>query len=99
TGSAVVVVGDGPPTVAVAATATPNPVAGTTTAVAVLGADDGGEPALTYTWAKTAGPAAVTFSPNGTNAAQSATATFSVSGTYTLTVTIMDASTLTTSSA
>ena len=39
-----------PPTVAQPAAANPNPVAGTTTNLSVLGADDGGESALTYTW-------------------------------------------------
>ena len=77
-------------TVATAASATPNPVTGTTTAVSVLGADAGGESGLTYTWAAT-GPAPVTFSANGTNAAKNATATFTQAGTYTLTVTIADA--------
>src|SRR5439155_178309 len=59
---------DNPPTVATAARANPAPVTATTTAVSVLGADDGGEPALVYTWGAS-GPAAVTFSANGTNAA------------------------------
>ena len=78
------------PTVATAASATPNPVTGTTTAVSVLGADAGGESGLTYTWAAT-GPAPVTFSASGTNAAKSATATFTQVGSYTLTVTIANA--------
>ena len=39
--------------------------------LSVLGADDGGEPNLTYTWATTGTPpAAVTFSANGTNASK-----------------------------
>ena len=45
------------PTVATPATATPSPVTGTTTVLSVLGADDGGEANLTYTWAATAFPA------------------------------------------
>src|SRR5262249_39115641 len=81
-----------PPTVATPASATPNPVAGTTTAVSVLGADDNGEANLVYTWAATGTPPApVSFSPNGTNAAKNATATFANAGTYTLQVGIMDA--------
>jgi len=65
------------PTVATAPAANPNPVTAKTTSLSVLGADDGGEAALTYTWA-TAGtpPAAVSFSPNGSNGAKSSTATF-----------------------
>jgi hypothetical protein len=80
-----------PPTVAAAATASPNPTSGNTSALSVLGADDAGEPGLTYTWATTgAPPAAVTFSPNGSNAAKNSTATFSKVGTYNLQVTIAD---------
>ena len=44
------------PTVATAASATPNPVTGKTTTVSVLGADPAGESTLTYDWAAT-GPA------------------------------------------
>lgn len=80
-----------PPTIVAAATATPSPVTGVSTTVSALGADDDGEAALTYTWSSTSGPAAVTFSANGTNAAKSATATFSTAGTYTLQVQISDA--------
>ena len=40
-----------PPTVAMAANATPGTVTGTSTNLSVLGADDGGEANLTYTWA------------------------------------------------
>ncbi len=83
-----------PPTVAQAASATPNPVAGTTTNLAVLGADaNDPESALTYTWATTAGPSGVAapgFSVNGTNAAKSTVATFHGAGRYTFQVTIAD---------
>lgn len=82
--------GNAAPTVATAANANPTTVTGTTTSLSVLGADDGGEANLTYTWAAT-GPASVTFSANGTNAAKSATATFSRAGSYTFTCTIRDA--------
>ncbi len=87
------------PTVATAATATPTPATGTTTNLSVLGADDNGEPALTYTWAKSSGPGTVTFSANGTNAAKASVATFSLAGTYSLTATIKDAAGLTATSA
>jgi uncharacterized repeat protein (TIGR02543 family) len=79
------------PTIATAAAATPNPVTGTTAALSVLGADDGGEASLTYTWATTGTPpAAVTFSANGTNAAKATAATFTKAGSYTLQVTAKD---------
>ena len=60
-----------PPTVATPARAIPSPVLGTTTNLSVLGADDGEEPNLTYTWSATSvpsGAAAPTFSVNGSNA-------------------------------
>ena len=87
------------PTVATAASATPSPATGTTTALSALGADDGGAAALTYTWATTGSPpAAVTFSANGTNAAKNSTATFTKAGAYTFQVTIRDAPGLTVTS-
>src|SRR5262249_7308718 len=67
--------------------------------LSVLGADDGGEANLTYTWATTGTPpAAVSFSGNGTNAAKNTTATFTKAGSYTFQVTIKDADGLTTTS-
>ena len=88
-----------PPTVASPAAANPNPVSGTTSNLSVLGADDGGEANLTYTWATTGTPPApVGFSVNGTNAAKNTTATFSAAGTYTLRATIKDQPGLTTTS-
>ena len=99
-GTASVTVTNAAPTVATTAAATPSTVTGTTTALSVLGADDGGESALTYTWATTGTPpAAVTFSANGTNAAKNATATFTKAGTYNFQVTIKDAGNLTVTSA
>ena len=85
------------PTVATPASANPSPVTGTTTALSVLGADAGGEASLTYTWTVT-GPAAVTYSANGTNAAQHTTATFMAAGTYTFTATLTDTGGLTATS-
>jgi O-glycosyl hydrolase len=81
---------NGTPTVVSAAAASPNVVTGTTTALSVLGADDGGEANLTYKWSAT-GPAAVSFTANGTNAAMNTTATLSAAGNYVFTVTISDA--------
>jgi O-glycosyl hydrolase len=88
-----------PPTVATAAAASPSTVTDTTTALSVLGADNGGESNLKYTWS-TIGtpPAAVNFSANGSNAAKNTTATFSKAGTYNFQVTIMDSGGLNVSS-
>jgi hypothetical protein len=86
------------PSVATAASATPNPVSGTTTNLSVLGSDPAGESTLTYTWtivSEPAGATAPTFSANGTNAAKNATATFHQAGIYTFQVAIRDASGLT----
>jgi uncharacterized protein (DUF362 family) len=85
------------PSIVTAAAASPNPVTGSTTALSVLAADDGGESALTYTWTTTGTPpAAVTFSANGTNVAKATTATFTKAGTYAFQVTVKDAAGLTT---
>jgi hypothetical protein len=78
------------PTIAKLAAASANPVTGKTVGLSVLGADDGGEASLIYTWSAT-GPAAVSFSANGSNAAKSTTATFSQAGSYNFTVTVKDA--------
>jgi rhamnogalacturonan endolyase len=80
------------PTVTTAASASPNPATGTlTTNLSILGADDGGESNLTYTWASTGTPPApVTFSANGNNAAKNTVATFTKAGTYNFQVSIMD---------
>jgi len=86
-----------PPTIAKAASVAANPVSGMTTALSVLGADDGGEPNLTYTWS-CSGPADVTFSANGPNRAKNTTATFRSAGRYTFQVTIGDAGGLTATS-
>ena len=88
------------PSIVTAAAASPNPVTGSTTALSVLAADDGGESNLTYTWATTGTPpAAVTFSANGTNAAKATTATFTKAGSYAFQVTVKDTAGLTTTSA
>jgi polygalacturonase len=97
-GTQTVNITDQAPTVGVAAAATPSTVAGTTSNLSVLGADDAGEGNLTYTWSAT-GPAAVLFSTNGTNGAKSSVATFAKAGSYILTATITDGGALTTTSA
>ncbi|MFO0958282.1 MAG: cellulose binding domain-containing protein [Isosphaeraceae bacterium] len=79
------------PTIASAASASPAVVTATTTVLSVLGADDGGEPALKYTWT-TVGtpPAPVSFSTNGANASKSTTVTFAAAGTYSFLATVTD---------
>jgi hypothetical protein len=91
---------DQPPTVATAAGASPSPVTGTTTNLSVLGADDGSESNLTYTWTATSAPSGATpaFSANGTNAAKNSTVTFNKAGGYTFQVTIKDGGGLTATS-
>ncbi len=82
-----------PPTIATDAAATPSPATGKTATLSVLGADDGGESNLTYTWTTiVTPPGAVAFSVNGTNAAKRTTVTFGAPGTYYFKVTITDAS-------
>lgn len=72
-----------------------NPLFATTTGASVLGASTAGESTVLYTWS-TVGtpPAPVTYSPNGTNAAKSTTATFTRAGTYQLAVNLTQGSTL-----
>ncbi len=76
----------------------PATVAGTTVALSAIGTDDGGAANLTYTWTVASAPTvppAVTFSTNGTNGAQSSTATFGMGGAYTFLVTVRDTGGLT----
>jgi hypothetical protein len=79
------------PTVQTPAAANPNPVTGTSTALSVLGAENGSDTGLTYTWSYT-GPTGVTYSgnTNGTNAAKNITAVFTQAGSYNFTATITD---------
>ena len=81
------------PTVAVAATAMPSTTVAVQAALTVQGASLDGPSNLTYTWAATAAPAGatVTYTVNGTSSAYATTATGSLPGTYTFTVTITDA--------
>jgi hypothetical protein len=93
--------GPQPPSVVNPASASPATTAGKMTTLHVLGADDGGEANLKYTWAVTAKPTGAadpTFSANGTNAAKDSTATFSKAGTYRFQVTLTDADGMTATS-
>jgi len=80
-----------PPTVAKPASAASNPVTGTSTVVSALGADDGGEANLIYTWDVIGTPPQpVAFSINGTNASKTTTVSFVKAGIYGLRVTMKD---------
>lgn len=81
--------GTNPPVITTQPQAAANPVVGRSTTVTVVANDDGTEANLSYTWSAT-GPAAVAFSPNGSNAAKASTATFNGDGAYVLTVTVRD---------
>lgn len=95
----VTVSGNNAPTVALPAWATPNPATGANVALAVLGADDGGESNLTYTWAAIGNPPGlVSFSSNGTNVSKNTLATFIYAGQYTFQVIIREPGGLTTQS-
>ncbi len=81
------------PTVATPAGVSASPVTGTTVNLSVLGADDGGESNLTYTWTLSASSNSMqlpSISDNGDNTAKNMTATFHQAGTYTFKVTITD---------
>jgi subtilase family serine protease len=83
------------PWIVTPASATPNPVTGTTTNLSVLGGDSGGASSLTYTWSVLSEPSGVqgpTFSINGSNAASNTTAKFYGAGNYTFEATITDTS-------
>jgi rhamnogalacturonan endolyase len=79
-----------PPTLTSVSALAPT-VAGTSVVLTATATDDGGESALTYTWAMTSGPAGVAFAINGSNLAKQTTAVFSAMGSYLLTVTATDA--------
>ncbi|HTL51809.1 MAG TPA: immunoglobulin domain-containing protein, partial [Planctomycetota bacterium] len=87
------------PIITTAAYATPNPVVNAnSTVVRVVASDPDSSPAaLTYTWSKLSGPGTVSFSPNGSGAAATSTATFSATGTYSLQVSVFDGAASTTS--
>ena len=78
--------------VASSATATPNPVTGTTAQLSVLGADGADESNIKYTWtaSRPVGALAPTFSINGTNAAKNTTVTFKAAGVYVFTAALAD---------
>jgi len=76
----------------------PSIVSGTTTNLRAPASDDAGENGLTYSWSAT-GPAAVSYSDNGTNTAKNVVATFHKAGNYNFVVTITDSAGQSTTSA
>ena len=89
-----------PPRVVQAATASPSPVLGTTTALSALGDDPLGENNLIYTWSLAGPPSGVVgFSDNATNTAKNTIAVFTTAGHYSFTVTLTNREQLTTYSA
>jgi hypothetical protein len=88
---------DGALAVQTPAQASANPVTGTAVGLSVLGQKNGIDTGLTYTWTST-GPAAVSFSANGTNAAKATSAAFTRAGAYTFTANISDGNSTVTSS-
>jgi alpha-L-arabinofuranosidase len=74
-----------------AAAVTSPGIVGTPITLSAAGLENGSDASLTYTWAAT-GPGSANFSGavNGTHAAKSILADFSVAGTYTFTVSITD---------
>ncbi|HEY6563707.1 MAG TPA: PQQ-dependent sugar dehydrogenase [Pirellulaceae bacterium] len=84
--------GGQPPTIAIPAAANPPVIVlGNVSQLSVLGADDGGEPELSYTWGVLGSPSGpVTFTVNGVNAAKNTTATFLANGSYTIFVAVRD---------
>ncbi len=95
-GNGAVTVTEHAPTVSAPAAAALNPVTGTTTVLSVQGTDiDPDVGSLVYTWTATTVPGGVSaqdfsFSANGSNAAETTTATFTALGAYSFTVTITD---------
>ncbi len=81
--------GMNPPVITADAGTAFNPLRSRTAQVTVGANDDGTEANLAYTWSAT-GPAAVSFTPNGNNAAKDSSASFSKEGVYTLSVTVRD---------
>jgi uncharacterized protein (DUF362 family) len=86
-----------PPTIISGATASPNPVVGTTSNLSVTATDDAGDQNMVYTWSCPNNPA-VQFSPNGNNAANHCVATFPNAGSYSIQVEVKDLGGLTVTS-
>jgi|GEM_PF-2687281 len=81
--------GQNAPVITAAPQAMQSPVTSRLVNVTVAANDDGMEANLSYTWSAT-GPAPVTFSPNGNNAAKASQASFSKEGQYQFSVVVRD---------
>jgi hypothetical protein len=83
-----------PPVITRVASASLNPLTGTSAALSISATDAGYLASrLTYTWVQISGPADMTFSSsNGTSSANKLTAYFTQAGTYQLQVTVRDPS-------
>jgi parallel beta-helix repeat protein len=82
------------PVIVNAPAAAPSTLRGRTTVLTVLGDDDAGEAALTYTWSivsKPVGAPSPAYSANGTNTAKETTIRFRAAGTYVFRVIVRDA--------
>ena len=79
-----------------------SPVEGSTTSalLSILGADEGGEAGLTYTWAVLSAPSGAEpqFTLNGSNAAKNTSVALNAAGSYVFVVTISDGESTATSS-
>lgn len=64
-------------------------ISGLTATLSVTASDADGD-SLTYTWSALSGPAAVVFSPNGTDASSTSTATFTATGDYVIQIAVSD---------
>ncbi|HEX7260835.1 MAG TPA: MBG domain-containing protein, partial [Luteolibacter sp.] len=74
-------------------------IRGPSTNLSVIATDDGGESALKYTWSVQSGPGSPVFFPvNANNAAKSTTASFEAAGDYQISVSVLDAQGLATTS-
>ena len=74
-------------------------IRGASANLSVAATDDGGEPALTYTWSVTGGPGnPVFFAANASNAAKNTTANFEATGDYQISVSVRDSQGLATAS-
>jgi subtilase family serine protease len=80
----------GGPTITVPASATPNPVTGTSTSLSVQASENGSSSGLSYAWSVTAYPSGAKLPSFANSAAASTTATFYQAGAYTFLVTVTD---------
>jgi hypothetical protein len=78
------------PTITAPASATPNPVTGTSTTLSVQASENGSASGLSYAWSVTAYPAGARLPTFANGGAASTTATFYQAGAYTFQVSVTD---------